>query len=113
MQILMLYNVPGECFKLLEAYKGPAAEQVVVPLQVATQLTLLHVSLPPLVLCSYMFPLRAPGVLFGGLDAYLTHTFHFCRSQNRFPCAADQYELVKEIGKGACGTVCFSKPHLD
>ncbi len=34
MQILMLYNVPGECFKLLEAYKGPAAEQVVVPLQV-------------------------------------------------------------------------------
>ncbi|CAL8470958.1 g10500 [Coccomyxa elongata] len=30
-------------------------------------------------------------------------------SQNRFPCAADQYELVKEIGKGACGTVWLAK----
>ncbi|KAK9901349.1 hypothetical protein WJX75_007725 [Coccomyxa subellipsoidea] len=30
-------------------------------------------------------------------------------SKNSFPCAADQYELVKEIGKGACGTVWLAK----
>ncbi|EIE20192.1 kinase-like protein, partial [Coccomyxa subellipsoidea C-169] len=29
--------------------------------------------------------------------------------RNNFPCAADQYELVREIGKGACGLVWLAK----
>ena len=47
------------------------------------------------------------------VDACLNACLPFCRSRKQFPCAADQYELVKEIGKGACGTVCLLKLDLD
>ena len=36
-----------------------------------------------------------------------------CRSQNTYPTSAGEYELEKEIGKGACGTVSTSSYQLE
>ena len=35
----------------------------------------------------------------------MTLDWAMCRSQNTYPTSATEYQLDKEVGKGACGTV--------